>query len=1003
MKSKMTLFLLTFLILVGNVNSYSNAIKIDPPKVSTLNNGTVPCNTEDPVPLVTGTFDNLTTSSSTSGLCVLGCGISNVSNLIDVDLTDVATASTLLGVGVTHNLRVTDGNDVFVAGTFAGFRIDPSGALLSVDLLNNISIKTYLNGAIRETTTGSSLINLTLLANPGNYVLGFNTNLSFDAIEISINSLAGVATSTDIYYAVIRNYCAGPALACNAPTALNLPIFPAAIVNSHTGLSGVSVGSILNPEDAVTSSTTDYASLNLLVGVLGSASLAIKDQITDYPVGTYAGFEIENTNLVSVSALSNVVITTYLNGVQRDQFSGTNLLVNGALLNATGRYKLGFVSTMSFDEVQISLNQTAGVTLGSTRVYNAVFEKFCAGPALPCNTQTAITTPTYPVFINGVNTGIDGLVCALCSISDTENLIDANASNFALIDLTASVGASGKISVKDQITDYPAGTFAGFDIESVALLNANVFDAIRVTTYLNGVERETKIGNGPLISVNTNIIVWTGRQTIGFVATMPFDEVQIILTNLATVTLGTVRVYSAVLEKFCPTTVACNQTYPLTNPTFPVAIDGARSGIDGLACVACAINDINEVLTASTTDSATIIITAGVAETGSIAVADQLFTYPVGTFAGFTIEDLNSLVEATLFSSLTISTYNNGVFQEAQTGAQLIGLTLVIPIFGSGTGFHNVGFIATLPFDEIQITVGSLVGVINNLNVYGAFVNTKDSNDGGSGSLNCNNSDLSIVKTVSNATPLVGSNVTFTIVATNAGPHEATAVVVNDVLPTGYTYVSSTVTTGSYNNVTGVWTIGNLNANANATLTITATVKATGNYANTATITGSQPDPNLNNNTATSTPIPVFPTDFTPTIDIDSVVFLTAGSARDFVVNISEILGGPSVGQVVVKIPKQSAFTISFGANTTSSNVFGGTTVNNSDWTITQNGLFITMTLKPGVIIGANSFSRIGFTITRNSNVPSQTWQPITATIVNGSGGDSVDGNNTYNTVLKSQ
>ncbi len=157
-----------------------------------------------------------------------------------------------------------------------------------------------------------------------------------------------------------------------------------------------------------------------------------------------------------------------------------------------------------------------------------------------------------------------------------------------------------------------------------------------------------------------------------------------------------------------------------------------------------------------------------------------------------------------------------------------------------------------------------------------------------------------------------------------------------------------------------------------------------------------------NCDTVTSS-IVVVSTDFTPTIDIDNVVFLTAGVSRDFVVNISEIGAGPSVGQLVFKLPKQSAFTITYNATATTSDVNGGTSVNNGDWIITENSLFVTVTLKPNMVIGLNSFSSIGFSISRKVNVPNQTWQPLTATIINGSGADSESSNNSYNVIVKAQ
>ncbi|MCX2765224.1 DUF11 domain-containing protein, partial [Aquimarina muelleri] len=65
--------------------------------------------------------------------------------------------------------------------------------------------------------------------------------------------------------------------------------------------------------------------------------------------------------------------------------------------------------------------------------------------------------------------------------------------------------------------------------------------------------------------------------------------------------------------------------------------------------------------------------------------------------------------------------------------------------------------------------------------------------------------DLVVAKTVDNATPDEGSNVTYTLSVTNNGPAQATSVVLTDLLPSGVTYVSDTGA-GAYVSGTGVWT-----------------------------------------------------------------------------------------------------------------------------------------------------------------------------------------------------
>lgn len=133
-----------------------------------------------------------------------------------------------------------------------------------------------------------------------------------------------------------------------------------------------------------------------------------------------------------------------------------------------------------------------------------------------------------------------------------------------------------------------------------------------------------------------------------------------------------------------------------------------------------------------------------------------------------------------------------------------------------------------------------------------------------------NGADVAVSKTVNNNTPVVGSNVVFTVNATNNGPYAATNVTVADLLPTGYTFVSATPSIGTYDSITGIWNIGNLNDGANATLLVTATVNMAGDHVNTAVINASEFDLDTSNNTASATTTPIVLADLSITKNVDN-------------------------------------------------------------------------------------------------------------------------------------
>lgn len=122
-------------------------------------------------------------------------------------------------------------------------------------------------------------------------------------------------------------------------------------------------------------------------------------------------------------------------------------------------------------------------------------------------------------------------------------------------------------------------------------------------------------------------------------------------------------------------------------------------------------------------------------------------------------------------------------------------------------------------------------------------------------------SDVAITKSADNTSPNIGDTVTYTITASDTGA-DATGVVVQDVLPSGLTFVSTSTadTVGNYASSTGLWTIGSLSSTTPATLHIMATVdagQANGTViTNTAAVTAGDTSSDSGNNSA-SAPITV--------------------------------------------------------------------------------------------------------------------------------------------------
>jgi hypothetical protein len=661
-------------------------------------------------------FSNLTVTSSKS---LLLDNFSNKGNLINISLTDNSSWGYILGGSAWIEVKDNDatGANVFPANSYTGFVIND----LNVGA-NSVKITTFLGSTQQEEISNTKIIDLGL----NNYKIGIITTKSFDRVRLTYSAI-GFAGTLNVYYAEVLKPCAGSIPTCNETTALIQPNHPAIIETLRTGLEGGAAGLVSNIENVVNSNTNDSATLSVNIGVLGSASISVRDILTEYPAGYFAGFEVSNSTLIGLTLLNNSTIRTYLKGTLRETVSSNSLLIDIPFISGSSRHTIGFVTTQSFDEVRYTINQPLGFNIGTTNIYYAVIKKLCAGPELTCNTPQALTNPMYPVSINPLNTGINGLACAGCSISNTDNAINAATSDYASINLTASIGVSGSVSIKDGVTNYPAGYFAGVQIANSDLLGLSFMDSLTVKTYLEGILQETQVGTAGLITLDSLLIGSNSPQRIGFVTKKPFDEIQVTSTNLLG-TLNVTRVYAAIFEKFCTgKSMTCNQEYNLANPDHPIIVSGAHTGFDSTICLGCVIKTPEALVDNDASTYSSIQIPSSILGFGSVAVTNVLDTYPAGSFTGFIVEDTNNLINFDFLQTITLKTYNNGTLVESKAGIDLIDLSIIFPILGQ-TGIKRIGFTTQYPYDEIELQTGSLTSFLNNIHVYHAFIRpNKDS------------------------------------------------------------------------------------------------------------------------------------------------------------------------------------------------------------------------------------------------------------------------------------
>jgi uncharacterized repeat protein (TIGR01451 family) len=194
------------------------------------------------------------------------------------------------------------------------------------------------------------------------------------------------------------------------------------------------------------------------------------------------------------------------------------------------------------------------------------------------------------------------------------------------------------------------------------------------------------------------------------------------------------------------------------------------------------------------------------------------------------------------------------------------GTTFVSATPAGYTYYPNYLRVDTAPFNlaagrtftwTVTVQVTNAQQIINAANAFGTTFDPNTTNNVGWATNTAVNpsADLSVTKTGPPGTVVVGTNITYSILVSNAGPNTASNVVSRDAIPTGTRFVSATPAGYTYySNYLRVDTAPfNLAAGAKFTWTVTVQVTNAQQIINAANAFGTTFDPNTTNNVGWAT------------------------------------------------------------------------------------------------------------------------------------------------------
>ncbi|WP_066971599.1 beta strand repeat-containing protein, partial [Methanobrevibacter filiformis] len=826
----------------------------------------------------------------------------NVSNNVNVSVVKVSntTGSANIGDIITYTITVTNNGSGNASGVFVTDVLNTSvlsfvgsngsyddvtgvwsigdlGAGESVAL--SITVVIIGNGTVINTASVTVDQNNTNTNNGSdNETINVSNNVNVSVVKVS--NTTGVANIGDIitYTIIVSNNGSGNATGVFVTDVLNASVLSFVGSNgSYDNVTGVwSIGSLGAGESVALSITV------VIVGngtVINTASVSVDQNNTNVDNGSdNETINVSNNINVSVVKVSNTTGSANIG----DIITYTITVTNNGSGNATGVYVtdllnasvLSFVgSNGSYDNVtgvwtvgSLGAGESVALSITVVIIGNGTVTNTASVTVDQNNTNTNNGSDNETINVsNNVNVGVVKVsnTTGVANIGDiiTYTIIVSNNGsgnatgvfvtdllNASVLSFVGSNGSYDNVTGVWSIGSLGAGESVALSITVVIVGNGTVINTASVSVDQNNTNTNNGSDNETInVSNNVNVGVVKVSNTTGSANIGDIITYTIIVSNNGSGNATGVFV-TDLLNASVLSFVGSNGSYDDVTGVWSIGSLGAGESValsitvvivgNGTVINTASVSvDQNNTNTNNGSDNETINVSNNV-NVSVVKVSNTTGTANIGDIITYTITVTNNgsgnatgvfvtdLLNATVLSFVSSNgSYDNvtGVWSIGSLGAgESVALSITVVIIGNGT-------------------------VINTASVTVDQNNTNTNNGSDNETINVNNNvNVSVVK-VSNTTGSanIGDIITYTITVSNNGSGNATGVFVTDLL--NATVLSFVGSNGSYDNNTGVWTVGSLGAGESVALSITVVIIGNGTVINTASVTVDQNNTNTNN------------------------------------------------------------------------------------------------------------------------------------------------------------